>query len=139
MVGPSHIIGVGLDIVEVARVERAVRRWGDRFVTRVFTAGEVAYCRGRPSESLSFAARFAAKEAGMKALGTGRDHEVRWTDLEVVRLAAAPELILRGEAAEIARRLGVSRAWLTLSHTRTLAVAHVILEGPGAETPRSAS
>src|SRR5215471_5837674 len=123
------IVGTGVDIAEVARIEAAVKRFGDRFLKRVFTAEEVRYCLGRPNMAERLAARFAAKEAGMKAIGTGLRHGVTWQDVEVVRFPGQrPQLRFSGKAAEFAARLGCKRTHLSLSHTAEQAIAHVILE-----------
>ncbi|MGC2745344.1 MAG: holo-[acyl-carrier-protein] synthase [Candidatus Angelobacter sp.] len=123
------IVGTGVDITEVDRIEAAVKRFGDRFLKRVFTPAEVRYCVGKPNAPERLAARFAAKEAGMKAIGTGLRHGVTWQDVEVVRLPGQrPELQFHGRAAEFAARLGCKRTHLSLSHTKEQAIAHVILE-----------
>jgi holo-[acyl-carrier protein] synthase len=124
------IVGTGVDISEVDRIEAAVKRFGDRFLKRVFTAAEVRYCMGKPNVAERLAARFAAKEAGMKAIGTGLRHGVTWQDVEVLRLPGQrPVLKFSGKAAEFATRLGCKRTHLSLSHTAEQAIAHVILEG----------
>ncbi|MFN8642301.1 MAG: holo-ACP synthase [Candidatus Binatia bacterium] len=125
------IIAIGTDAIEVERVQRAVDhpRWGERFRQRVFTPGEIAYCLRRRRNGESFAARFAAKEAVMKALGTGYAKGVWWRDIEVVRDSGAPRLVLRGGAAARAAALGVSRWHLSLTHTAGQALAHVVAEG----------
>ncbi|HEX4605978.1 MAG TPA: holo-ACP synthase [Candidatus Angelobacter sp.] len=124
------IVGTGVDIAEVDRIEAAVKRFGDRFLKRVFTADEVRYCLGKPNMAERLAARFAAKEAGMKAIGTGLRHGVTWHDVEVVRYPGQrPVLKFSGKAAEFAARLGCKRTHLSLSHTASQAIAHVILEG----------
>ena len=125
------IAGIGVDACEIARLKRAlVGSAGARFKQRVFTAGEQAYCdaRGRARYE-SYAARFAAKEAAMKALGTGWGQGLGFTDVEVERDGeAAPRLVLHGEAARVAARLGVMRCHLSLTHTRTTAIAWVLCE-----------
>lgn len=105
-----------------------LERYGDRFRQRVYTRGEIAYCdaRGRGAAA-SYAARFAAKEAGMKAIGTGHTRGVIWRDLEVVRHGGPPQLQFHGAAARHLAALGATRALLTLTHTADLAIAHVIL------------
>jgi holo-[acyl-carrier protein] synthase len=124
------IVGTGVDITEVERIEAAVRRFGDRFLKRVFTPAEVRYCMGKPNAAERLAARFAAKEAGMKAIGTGLRHGITWHDVEVLRLPGQrPILQFHGKAAEFAARLGCKRTHLSLSHTADQAIAHVILEG----------
>lgn len=124
------IVGTGVDITEVARVKAAVERFGDRFLKRVFTPEEVRYCMSKANAAERLAARFAAKEAGMKAIGTGLRFGVTWHDVEVVRVPGQrPELRFAGRAAEFADRLGCKRTHLSLSHTTEQAIAHVILEG----------
>lgn len=124
------VVGLGTDLIEVARIERSVQRFGTQFLERVYTPGEIGYCEARKkSAAESFAARFAAKEAGAKALGTGISRGVSWRELEVTRRPGrAPELVLHGRAAEIARGLGIQRLSLSLTHTRGLAMAVVIAE-----------
>jgi holo-[acyl-carrier protein] synthase len=123
------IVGTGVDVVEVARIRAAVERFGNRFLTRVFTPLEVQYCTSKPNAAERLAARFAAKEAGMKAVGTGLRHGVTWHDLEVVRgTSGKPSLRLTGKVAEFAARLGYKNVHLSLSHTAEQAVAFVILE-----------
>jgi len=123
------IVGTGVDITEVPRIKAALERFGDRFLKRVFTPGEISYALGKANAAERLAARFAAKEAGMKAIGTGLRRGVTWRDLEVVRLPGQrPTLKFTGKAAEFAAQLGCKRAHLSLSHTRDQAIAHVILE-----------
>jgi holo-[acyl-carrier protein] synthase len=123
------ILGTGVDIVETARIRRAIERHGRRFLERVYTAGEIAYAQRKANAAERYAARFAAKEAGMKAIGTGWRRGVRWRDFEVANLGSGkPELKLHGRAAEIARSLGVRRAALSITHTKESAIAFVILE-----------
>jgi holo-[acyl-carrier protein] synthase len=124
------IVGTGVDIAEVGRIKAAVERFGERFLRRVFTPAEVRYCMGKPNAAERLAARFAAKEAGMKAIGTGLRHGVTWQDVEVLRVPGQrPVLKFNGKAAEFAERLGCKRTHLSLSHTKEQAIAHVILEG----------
>src|ERR1700738_1986312 len=102
------IVGTGIDIAEVPRIARTIARPGDRFLRRVFTEGEIRYCDSKANRIERYAARFAAKEAGMKALGTGWNHGVRWRDCEVVRMPGGrPNISFHGRAAEFAARLGV--------------------------------
>jgi holo-[acyl-carrier protein] synthase len=124
------IVGTGVDITEVPRIRAALERFGDRFLRRVFTPEEASYCLGKPNAAERLAARFAAKEAGMKAIGTGLRHGITWQDVEVVRLPGQrPKLKFSGRAAEFAARLGCKRTHLSLSHTKEQAIAYVILEG----------
>jgi holo-[acyl-carrier protein] synthase len=123
------IIGTGIDIAEVPRIRQAVKRFGNRFLHRIYTAGEIRYCDSKANRFERYAARFAAKEATMKALGTGWNQGVRWRDCEVSRQPGGrPTISFHGKAAEIAARLGVRNAALSISHTADLAIAHVILE-----------
>jgi holo-[acyl-carrier protein] synthase len=124
------ILGIGSDIVEIGRVAEVLRAHPERFRERVFTDGEQGYCDSRARPAEHYAARFAAKEAALKALGTGRDQRVRWRDVEVLRHPSGrPELRLHGRAAERAASLGASRLHLTLSHDDERALAVVVLEG----------
>ena len=122
-----EIIGLGLDATEIDRIADMIDRYGDRFVRRVFTEGEIAYCRRKRNAAPSFAARFAAKEAAMKALGTGQSQGVFWTGIEVVRRHGPPQLHFHGGALARFERLGATGSLLTLTHSRDLAIAHVIL------------
>jgi len=123
------IVGTGIDIAEVPRIRQSIERFGDRFLQRIYTAGEIRYCDSKANRAERYAARFAAKEAAMKALGTGWSHGVRWRDCEVVRLPGGrPSISFHGKAAEVAARLGVKHAALSLSHTVEQAIAQVILE-----------
>jgi holo-[acyl-carrier protein] synthase len=123
------IIGTGVDIAEVPRIRETIERFGDRFLHRIFTDGEIRYCEQRAHRFESYAARFAAKEAGMKALGTGWSRGVRWRDIEVVRpKGQRPTIQFHGEAAAIASKLGTKNVALSLTHTAEQALAHIILE-----------
>jgi holo-[acyl-carrier protein] synthase len=123
------IVGTGIDVVEVPRVAEAIERFGDRFLQRIFTPGEIRYCQSKANRVERFAARFAAKEAGMKALGTGWNYGVRWRDVEVQRQPGGrPTIVFHGVAAQFAQRLGMNHAALSLTHTTAEAIAHVILE-----------
>ena len=122
-----EIIGVGLDATEIARIAEMIERYGDRFVRRVFTEGEIAYCQRKRDFASSFAARFAAKEAAMKALGTGHSRGVFWTGIEVVRRGGPPQLRFHAGAAARMASLGATSALVTLTHSRELAIAHVLL------------
>jgi len=123
------IVGSGIDIAEVLRIAEAIQRHGQRFLHRVFTEGEIAYCDSKANRIERYAARFAAKEAGMKALGTGWNHGVRWRDVEVCRQPGGrPTLAFHGRAAEFAAKLGTKNIALSLSHTAEQAIAQVILE-----------
>jgi len=103
------IVGTGIDIAEVPRIREVIERHGQRFLQRVFTEGEIQYCESKANRVERYAARFAAKEAGMKALGTGWNHGVRWRDIEVARKPGGrPTLLLHGKAAEFAAKLGTT-------------------------------
>ena len=121
------IVGIGIDATDIARVAASIDRFGDRFVHRIFTAGEIAYCRRKRDAVSSFAARFAAKEAAMKALGTGHSRGVFWTGIEVVRHHGPPRLAFHGGAAARFEALGATGALLTITHSDHLAIAHVLL------------
>jgi holo-[acyl-carrier protein] synthase len=124
------IVGTGVDISEVVRIQAAVDRFGDRFLKRVFTPEEIRYCLSKANAAERLAARFAAKEAGMKAIGTGLRLGVTWQDVEVVRMPGGrPSLQFHRKAAEFAARLGCTSAHLSLTHTKDQAMAFVILEG----------
>jgi len=124
------LVGTGIDLVEIRRIEESIGRFGDRFLHRIFTDGEIDYCRSKRESAESFAARFAAKEAGAKALGTGIQYGISWKELEVVRpQGQRPTLLLHGRAAVMGQQLGVSRIWLAITHSRDLAIATVHMEG----------
>jgi holo-[acyl-carrier protein] synthase len=123
------IVGTGIDIAEVPRIAASIERFGGRFLRRVFTAGEIRYCESKSNRAERYAARFAAKEAAMKALGTGWSHGVRWRDIEVSRQPGGrPTILFHGKAAEVAAKLGTAHIALSLSHTAEQAIAQVILE-----------
>lgn len=123
------IVGTGVDLAEVPRIRASMERFGDRFRDRIFTSAEIAYVERKANRYERYAARFAAKEAGMKAIGTGWKRGVTWHDFEVANLPSGkPTLLLHGVAAEFARRLNVRQVSLSLTHTAELGMAHVILE-----------
>lgn len=123
------ILGMGVDIAEVERVRAAIERRGEAFLRRVYTQSERAYCERFKNKDERYAGRFAAKEAAMKALGTGWRRGVKWTDFEVIReLSGRPGLVLHGEAKRIAEQLGVRHIALSITHTETEALAQVIFE-----------
>src|SRR3989475_10471989 len=123
------IVGTGIDIAEVPRVAAAITPFGNRFLQRIYTEGEIRYCESKANRMERYAARFAAKEAAMKALGTGWNHGVRWRDVEVCRQPGGrPTIVFHGKAAECAARLGATHVALSLSHTAEQAIAQVILE-----------
>jgi holo-[acyl-carrier protein] synthase len=122
-----EIIGSGIDATEIGRIGAAIERYGDRFVHRIFTEGEIAYCRRRRDAASSFAARFAAKEAAMKALGTGHSRGVYWLGIEVFRAGGPPMLRFHDGAAARFASMGATGSVLTITHSRELAIAHVLL------------
>jgi holo-[acyl-carrier protein] synthase len=128
--GLAMVLGLGTDLMETRRVQESIDRFGQRFLERIFTPEEIAYCqRKKKNAAESFAARFAAKEAGAKALGTGISRGVSWKEFEVRREASGrPTLHLSGRAAELAEAMGVRRVQLSLTHTRELALAVVVAE-----------
>ena len=123
------IVGTGIDLAEVDRIQAAIERFGQRFIERIYTPAEIAYVERKANRFERYAARFAAKEAGMKAIGTGWRHGVRWQDFEVLNLPSGrPTLKLHGVAREFAEALGVRDIWLSLTHTAQHGMAFVILE-----------
>ena len=123
------IVGTGVDLAEVPRIRASIERFGARFIERIYTPAEIAYVERKANRYERYAARFAAKEAGMKAIGTGWRHGVKWQDFEVANLPSGkPTLRLHGVAARVADKLGVRNVSLSLTHTAELGMAHVILE-----------
>ena len=123
------IVGTGVDLAEVPRIKASIDRFGARFTERIYTPAEIAYVERKANRFERYAARFAAKEAGMKAIGTGWRHGVRWQDFEVTTLRSGkPTLKFHGVAAQIAEKLGVRNVSLSITHTKELGMAHVILE-----------
>jgi holo-[acyl-carrier protein] synthase len=122
-----RIVGIGLDATEIPRIAAVLERYGERFLHRVFTEEEIAYCLSHRFPAPSLAARFAAKEAAAKALGTGLAQGVVWRDIEVIRHHGPPRLRFHGAAGERFADLGANGSLLTLTHAETLALAHVIL------------
>ena len=128
----SRIIAHGVDLVEIARIARSIDEHGEQFIRRCFTDSERDYAQSArpPRDVQRFAARFAAKEAVMKALGTGWSNGIAWTDIEVVlKSSGAPEIVLTGKAGQIARTMGIQKMLISLSHTDTNATASVIAVG----------
>lgn len=117
--------GLGVDLIEVGRIRKAYERWGERFLRRVFTAGERAYCMRKAHPEQSLAARFAAKEAVLKAIGTGLSGGIRWTDEEVVNEPGGKPAVRLGR--RITRRIGERKVLLTISHTKEFAIAQAVL------------
>ena len=123
------IVGIGIDLAEVSRIREAIERHGQRFIQRIYTENEIAYVERKANKYERYAARFAAKEAGMKAVGTGWKRGVRWRDFEVTNLPSGrPTLQLHGEAAKFAEHLGVRNIALSITHTAAEGMAIVILE-----------
>jgi holo-[acyl-carrier protein] synthase len=125
----SNIIGLGIDATEIDRIAATIERYGDRFIRRVFTDLEIAYCTRRRTAAIHFAGRFAAKEAGMKALGTGHSQNVLWRDVEVIRVGGPPRLEFHGGAARRFAAMGATGSLLSITHSETLAIAQVMLLG----------
>lgn len=123
------ILGIGTDIVDVGRIERAVERFGERFIKRIFTDNEASYCKEKKEKAAHLAARFAAKEAVLKAFGTGVDKGIGLLDVEVMRSHGRPEIILHGNGKETAVSLGVKRIHLSISHDAGMALAFVVIDG----------
>jgi holo-[acyl-carrier protein] synthase len=116
-----------MDAMEIERIAASLERYGDRFLRHVFTDGEIAYCRRKRDSASSFAARFAAKEAAMKALGTGFSRGVYWQGIEVVRRHGPPQLQFHAGALARFQAMGATRSLLTLTHSRELSIAHVLV------------
>ena len=124
------IVGMGVDITEVARIRSVIEKRGEAFLRRIYTPGEIAYCERFKNKFERYAGRFAVKEAAMKALGTGWSCGVRWVDLEVIReRSGRPTLAIRGEAGKIAAHLGVKNIAVSITHTAEQALAQVVFEG----------
>jgi holo-[acyl-carrier protein] synthase len=123
----SNIIGLGIDATDIPRIAATLERYGERFMNRIFTEGEIAYCRRRRVPAIHFAGRFAAKEATMKALGTGRSQNVLWRDIEVMRRGGPPQLQFHGGAARRFAAMGAQSSLLTITHSETLALAQVLI------------
>ncbi|HEY0785100.1 MAG TPA: holo-ACP synthase [Acidobacteriaceae bacterium] len=123
------LVGTGIDVVEIGRIEKMIERFGDHFLKRIYSSGEIEYCLRKRQSGESFAARFAAKEAGAKALGTGIQHGIGWKELEVVRAPGRrPELVLHGRARERALHLGVTTILMAITHGAGVAIATVHME-----------
>jgi len=131
------LIGTGIDLTEIPRIQNSIARFGNRFLDRIFTPLEKEYCLRKRNAAESFAARFAAKEAAAKALGTGISYGVNWLEIEVTREPSGrPGLAFHGRAAQIAAHLGVTNAALSLTHSGVLAMASVALEGVSSASSR---
>ena len=123
------VLGVGVDLVETKRIENSLERFGERFLQRVFTKAEVAYCKSMKFPARHLAARFAAKEAVSKAFGTGIGHAMGWRDIEVQKKESGePFVVLSGKAKELAAARGVASVWISLSHTDDYSAATIVLE-----------
>ncbi|MEP6936551.1 MAG: holo-ACP synthase [Chthoniobacterales bacterium] len=123
------VLGIGVDLVENARIEHSLERFGERFIHRVFTAGEIEYCQSMKYPSRHFAARFAAKEALSKAFGTGIGRAMGWRDIDVRRQPSGqPFVVLEGGAKTLAEQRGASAIWISLAHTDHHAIATIVLE-----------
>ena len=125
----ANIIGLGLDATDIERIAATIERYGERFVRRIFTDGEVDYCTRRRVPAIHFAGRFAAKEAAMKALGTGHSQGVLWRDIEVIRRGGPPQLQLHGGAARRFAAMSGRSSLLTITHSDDLAMAQVLILG----------
>jgi holo-[acyl-carrier protein] synthase len=129
------IIGSGIDIVSIERIEKMTERWGDHFLGRVYTEREISRCQRQSRPPECFAIRFAAKEAFLKAIGSGLRYGIQWTDIEVENdPAGKPFLSFHRRAKEILQNRRIERTFVTLSHDRPFAVAHVLLEGKDDES-----
>ena len=129
------IIGTGIDIVRVDRIADAITRWGGAFEDRVFTAGEKTYCRRQKRSTESFAARFAVKEAVLKAFGTGHSQGIKWVDVEVTRDGLGkPAVLYHGKVQEMAQRLGVKETFVSISHDGDYTVAQAVLSTEAKES-----
>jgi len=124
-----HIIGLGLDLTDIDRIADVIDRYGERFLRRIFTDAEIAYCARRRVPAIHFAGRFAAKEAAMKALGTGHSHGVLWRDVEIVRRGGPPRLEWHGGAARRFSAIGGRSSLVTITHSDTIAAAEVLVLG----------
>lgn len=123
------LVGTGIDVIEIERIADSIERFGERFLNRIFTASEISYCRRKRNSAESFAARFAAKEAAAKALGTGIQHGVTWKEMEVQRSPGQrPTMHFSGRARLMAEQLGVRQVSLSLTHSTSVAIAAVHLE-----------
>jgi holo-[acyl-carrier protein] synthase len=130
MLDMSNILGLGVDATDIPRIKATIERFGDRFLQRVFTEGEIAYCQRKRHPEINFAGRFAAKEAAMKALGTGHTQQVLWRSIEVVRTGGPPQLLFHGGAARRFAKIGAHSSLLTITHSDSLAIAQVLLLAP---------
>jgi holo-[acyl-carrier protein] synthase len=133
-----NVLGIGTDIVECLRIAQIIERHGDIFINRVYTAHEVEYCRGRKLATQHFAGRWAAKEAVMKALGTGWRRGIQWRDIEVRNDSSGkPVVALRAGARDLVESLGISEMWISISHCRSHATAFAVAVGHDERPPRN--
>ncbi len=131
----GHILGTGIDIVETARVQNSIDKFGQRFLNRCFWQEEIAYCNGMKFPALHFAARFAAKEAISKAFGTGIGHHLGWKDMEIrKRDSGEPYAVLHGKGADLANARGITSIYVSLSHCKDYAAAHAVITGRARST-----
>jgi len=131
----TQILGTGVDIVETARIQDSLDRFGERFLNRCFWPEEVAYCNGMKFPALHFAGRFAAKEAISKAFGTGIGQHLGWKDMEIrKRDSGEPYAVLHGKGAGLAKARGVTAIFVSLSHCKDYAAAHAVIAGPEPST-----
>jgi holo-[acyl-carrier protein] synthase len=127
----ERILGLGMDLIEIERIEESLERFGDRFLEKIFHPSEIKYARSQSRPAISLAARFAAKEAASKAFGTGIGQSLPWLGMEIERQSrGAPHLRFHNQGAQLARNRGVTHSLVTLTHTRTHSAATVILLGP---------
>ncbi len=130
---PSTVIGIGTDIIECDRIEQMIEKHGDTFLKRVYTSDEISYCAGRKAANQHYAGRWAAKEAVLKALGTGWAHGIQWTDVEVVnQQGGKPEIVLAGVAQQISLDMGIKQMMISISHCKGYATAYATAIGQGA-------
>lgn len=124
------VIGIGMDIQEINRVELAINRGGQPFLNKTFTPSEIEYCQSQKRSNQHFAGRFCAKEAFLKALGTGWSNGIKWHEIEIIRaISGCPSIVLTGRAKDLADQAGVIKIWLSMSHSEGYAAATVVLEG----------
>ena len=126
----TSVLGIGTDIIQCLRITRMIEKHGETFLTRVYTENEIAYCSGRKAANQHYAGRWAAKEAVLKALGTGWAHGIQWTDVEVVnQQGGKPNIVLTGKAKEISSQQGIVEMMISISHCRNYAVAYATAIG----------
>ena len=127
---PGSVLGIGIDIIECARIGEMIEKHGEHFLQRVYTPGEIAYCSPRKAREQHYAGRWAAKEAVLKALGTGWAHGIQWTEVEVVnQVGGKPIIQLSGTAAKIAEQRGIQTMLISISHCKSYATAYATAVG----------